>query len=80
MEIEWNKAINHNDDLTQFKWEIGLCISGEDCWCRTISVKDKYFPNDKETACIISSGSIGKLEAEHIVKIHNDWLDNKQKV
>lgn len=39
-----------------------------------------YYPNDKETPCIITDGSVGKKEAEHIVKLHNDWLDNKQKV
>lgn len=78
--MEINKVLNQNDDLTQFKWKIGLCISGEDCWCRTISVEGMHFPNDKETACIIPDGSVGKLEAEHIVKLHNDWLDNNQKV
>lgn len=80
------KAIEDDSDLTQFKWKVDVCNTGENCWCRVIYVAEEvYYSSEshmkqQETPCIIPDGSVGKKEAEHIVKLHNDWLDNKQKV
>ena len=67
-EEAYNKA-------TKVKWKVEPCFSGEDCWCRII-VPDEpinYGPDDIEEVCIVSSASINKQMAEHIVNINNEF-------
>lgn len=64
--------------LINDKWYIGCCMQGESCWCRTISTKPDSDPDtDKLEYAIACSGELSKDIAEHIVKIHNEWLENK---
>lgn len=68
-EEAYNKA-------TKVKWKVELCFSGEECWCRIIVPDEpiKYGPDDVEEICIVSSASINKQMAEHIVNIHNEFI------
>lgn len=64
-------------DLLAQKWYLGYCMLGESCWCRTISVKPNDDPDtDKLEYAIACSGNLSKDVAEHIVEIHNKWLEN----
>jgi hypothetical protein len=70
-EEAYNKAL-------KVKWKVAPCFSGEECWCRLI-VPDEpinYDPNNIEEVCIVSSAAINKKMAEHIVKIHNKFIEN----
>jgi hypothetical protein len=66
------------DKVTKVKWKVESCFSGEDCWCRLI-VPDEtinYGPDNVEEVYIVSSASINKKMAEHIVNIHNQYINN----
>ena len=70
-EEAYNKAL-------EVKWKVEPCFSGEECWCRLI-VPDEtinYGPDNIEEVCIVSSASINKQMAEHIVNIHNQYINN----
>ena len=45
----------------------------KDCWCRRIVA----IPEEGNKRVFISQGWITKKQAELIVKIHNEWLDNR---
>ena len=51
------------------KWKAVPCHSGESCWCRLVVTEDHS--DESEFTEIISSGSINKFSAEHIVELHN---------
>ena len=66
-------------DTINKKWYTGFCTEGEKCWCRTINTIPwslERFNNDDMGDCIVGSGDIEKELAFHIVKIHNEWLEN----
>jgi len=64
-------------DLIRQKWYIGYCTQGKTCWCRTISIKPNDDPESNELEYAIAcSGELSKIVAEHIVDIHNKWLEN----
>jgi hypothetical protein len=70
-EEAYNKAL-------KVKWKVEPCFSGEDCWCRII-VPDEpinYGSDNVEEVCIVSSASINKQMAKHIVNIHNQYINN----
>lgn len=62
----------------EVKWKVEPCFSGEKCWCRIIVPNEpiNYGPDNIEVVEIISSASINKKMAEHIVKIHNQHINN----
>ena len=70
-EEAYNKAL-------KVKWKVEPCFSGEECWCRLIVPDEpiKYSTDDIEEVCIVSSASINKQMAEHIVNIHNQYINN----
>jgi hypothetical protein len=70
-EEAYNKAL-------EVKWKVEPCFSGEDCWCRIIMPSEpiNYGPDNVEEVCIVSSASINKQMAEHIVNIHNQLINN----
>jgi hypothetical protein len=70
-EEAYNKAL-------EVKWKVEPCFSGEDCWCRIIMPSEpiNYGPDNVEEVCIVSSATINKQMAEHIVIVHNQSLDN----
>lgn len=56
------------------KWKASPCHQGEECWCRIIEpVKPILYDGDEEYY-IVGSGTIPKLEAEHLVELHNNSL------
>ena len=67
------------DKATKVKWKVEPCFSGEECWCRLI-VPDEiinYGPDNVEEVYIVGSASINKKMAEHIVNIHNQYINNQ---
>jgi hypothetical protein len=72
-EEAYNKAL-------EVKWKVEPCFSCEDCWCRIIMPSEpiNYGPDNVEEVCIVSSASINKQMAEHIVNVHNQSINNGQ--
>lgn len=63
------------------KWKVDTCNQGEKCWCRVIKCDppiifkekknfqgDEYYP--------VRSGELDKDTAEHIVEVHNLYLQS----
>jgi hypothetical protein len=61
------------------KWKTATCNEGAKCWCRLIVTEDYSKKTDKLENCIAHSGDLSKKEAQHIVEIHNKWLENEEK-
>lgn len=58
-------------DVINQKWKTEVCHASFDCWCKLISTEIDEGPE----SLIVSSGAINRENAEHIVKIHNEWLE-----
>lgn len=56
------------------EWKSTPCIQGEECWCRIIEPEEKIIYGEDEEYYVVGSGSIPKLEAEHLVELHNKSL------
>lgn len=85
MILSTKQLIERDEKSIKHKWEVGLCNSGENCWCRIITVSKEefehfkeYVDNIDEMPCIVSDGSINEEIANHIVALHNDNLDKKK--
>lgn len=70
------------------KWEIGICDQGKICWCRTVKciTPVMYTPDGdayvEEYECEyfpIGTGAVDKEMVEHIVYIHNRYIDDQLK-
>lgn len=64
-----------SDDVLSVRWKVGLCNTGEACWCRTVLSED-----ESQGFCVISDGAVFAADAEHIVKLHNDWLEKREQL
>lgn len=60
------------------KWKAVPCHVGKKCWCRMIVPKKKIAykdsPGDAEL-WIIGSAAVSKEHAEHIVRLHNNFIE-----
>ena len=56
------------------KWKSSPCQQGEECWCRIIEPVEPIMYDGDEEYYIVGSASIPKLEAEHLVELHNNSL------
>jgi len=65
------------EDLNSLKWKTEVCPSGTDCWCRVITTEKPTYDDDGNELYIAGAGCIPKVNAEHIVKIHNESLKEK---
>lgn len=54
-------------DVYNIEWVVKECSVGKNCWCRRIETKDG-------SGVIMEEGFIYKKFAEHVVKIHNDYI------
>lgn len=74
--MEYKEA---KDKSLNVLWKAVPCFTGESCWCRVVEpIEPIYYDDGGQTEIeIISAGSIGKAEAEHIVSIHNKYIENK---
>ena len=64
------------------KWEIGTCQQGEQCWCRTIKPVEPILFEDGDTEeeyYVVRSGELNKETVEHLVKLHNETFNTKEK-
>lgn len=71
-----------SDELRNVKWKVIPCESGKICWCRVIvPTEDIYYDNKTkdEKISICHAGDISKYLADHIVHIHNKYIDDKLK-
>lgn len=75
--IDMNYLEAQEYSLTK-EWKVSLCNEGEECWCRMIEPKEEILDDKGNEIYIAGSGSISKLYAEHIVRLHNESL-KKQK-
>ena len=64
------------EKLNQVPWKTATCAEGKKCWCRCILPKDKIL-FDKSEVYIIHAGVLYEIQAEHIVKLHNESLIKK---
>lgn len=71
--------IDNADDVINYRWKVTLCNQGEDCWCRLIETEQKVIYRGGTNVFVIPNGSLSKAEAEHIVEIHNAWLEAREK-
>ena len=69
----------------QRKWKVGTCNQGKECWCRTIELVDPidFFETsnphngdgiDDILTHVVIGGELSTIQAEHIVRIHNNSL------
>jgi len=58
------------------KWKATPCQSGESCWCRVIEPELELKDDDGNEIYIAGSGCVPTIYAEHIVKLHNDSLND----
>ena len=61
-------------------WKIGICHTGEQCWCRTILPVEpinyiEINTDFEQEYYIIGDASVNKELAEYIVKLHNERLE-----
>lgn len=61
---KFDQLVEARKKATPGEWEIGLCHSGEECWCRLVNVKnsDKY---------VCGEGSINTQNANFITLAAN---------
>jgi len=70
-------VVSEPKELISMRWKIALCNSGESCWCRLIVPEGNVQFDRGVEAWVAPDGSISKDEAEHIVEIHNQWLEKQ---
>jgi hypothetical protein len=66
------------------KWKVDTCSQGEQCWCRVVRCEDPILfkesdDSDSEEYYVVRSGELNKETVEHIVKIHNEMFNTKNK-
>lgn len=66
---------NSFPELINVRWKVDVCNSGEGCWCRLVMPETPVKFRGDIDAWVIPDGSVSKAEAEHIVEIHNAWLE-----
>lgn len=55
-------------------WYVKTCNQGKNCWCRIITSKKG---SDDLEDCVVPSGAISKDDAELIVRVMNEWYEDK---
>ena len=64
-------------ELIAVRWKTAVCNSGEACWCRCVVPEhDVVYDNGME-AFIAGDGELGREIAEHVVALHNTWLESR---
>mgnify|MGYP006905787176 CR=1 FL=1 len=77
MDAEQPTIVSSSKDLILMRWKIALCNTGESCWCRLIIPEGNVQFEHGVDAWVVPDGSVSKDEAEHIVEIHNQWLESQ---
>ena len=80
--IKIKSELNYDEAMKKaltVRWKVGLCISGEKCWCRVIRPEKEIKCTENEDIYIVGQGCITKEHAEYIVKLHNNHLDRMSK-
>jgi hypothetical protein len=63
--------------LKTVRWKVTICPTGDDCWCRMIEpVEPITDEKGNEWDNVVGAAQIGKDLAEHIVGLHNNYMDN----
>ena len=61
-------------EALKVKWKTSPCQQGQECWCRIIEPVKPIIYDEYGEYYIVGSASIPKLEAEHLVELHNKSL------
>jgi len=69
--MNYEEATEHS---LKVRWKTETCSSGKKCWCRIISPEEELTDDQGNEIYIAGSGSVPKIYAEHIVKLHNESL------
>ena len=75
--MDYSEAIEKSFTV---KWVVDTCPQGEQCWCRMVrcepaiiykdrDIEDEYYP--------IHAGEVGSETVEHIVKLHNEKINER---
>ncbi len=59
-------------NLLNKKWYVMECSAGESCWCRIIGTN---IDSNALEDCVVTSGALTKEKAEHIVELHNKYIE-----
>lgn len=63
------------------RWKLETCGQGDACWCRILTPEEPILYDDghggTDELYIAASGCVPTIYAEHIVKLHNDSLDDQ---
>lgn len=69
------EIIHTQSTLNTIRWKTEVCNQGEQCWCRLIVPETPQKDNEGVEMYIVPSGTLPKVNAEHIVMCHNLILD-----
>lgn len=67
------------------KWKTVTCSQGEECWCRTISPEEPILYSEyqmidtEQEYTIVRPGELNKDLAEHLVRLHNNHINDDGK-
>lgn len=71
--MEHREALEYCNTI---KWKLSTCTQGEECWCRIVEPVEEVKDSEGNEIYIIGSGSVMKESAEHIVKVHNLYIES----
>lgn len=69
----------NQEGLNDVKWKTAPCFTRKKCWCRVIIPVKKMTDKEGNELYVVGSACIPKVNAEHIVKVHNASLKKKAK-
>lgn len=78
--MKYSEAIK---EIYNKPWKVSTCNERESCWCRIIKSVEPivYREEDEDKFSLISEvipmGIISSDFAEHVVKLHNEFLEKK---
>jgi hypothetical protein len=63
------------------KWKVSTCSQGKECWCRAIVpvVPISYTEDEMNVGqeyTVVRPGELDKDLAEHLVRLHNNYIDD----
>lgn len=68
------------DEQLNNKWQTIPCHTGKECWCRMIVTKDYDETTQEDDTLVCHAGALTKNVAEHVVKLHNNFIDVKSQL
>ena len=69
-----------NEYVTKIPWKVSPCFAESEgrCWCAVIESVEEVQDDNGNEIIIVTAGSINKKFANHIVQLHNEWVETLQ--